>query len=92
MFPYLDLKLSTFVCPDFFCPDCAYSGDVELKTLNAGKPPGVYTLGQRVGDGLAGRFEVHDAVFCPDCLKNQNFKIHGVTLVIQNGVFLNAYF
>lgn len=92
MFPYLDLKLSTFVCPDFFCPVCSYSGDVELKTIQAGKPSETYSLGSRVGDGLAGRLEVHDALFCPSCAQKKNFKLHGVTLVIQNGVFVSAYF
>ncbi len=89
------VKLDTFLCPDFRCSDCGWSGVLEVKTTAFSKKDvesKVFKFGDHVVEGWVGKKEVFDGAMCPQCLERGLVKILPVVLLFLDGVFMRADF
>lgn len=88
------LKLNTFICHGFICPDCGYSGQIDLQTpaFVKDKQEKTFRVGDKVTDTVVGKVDYVEGFFCPTCLQKGKPVIRGVILVFEDGVFKGCIF
>ena len=94
MLPFT-VKLDTFLCPDFKCPTCKWTGVLEVKTTafrSKDIEERTFRPGDKVQEGWVGAREVFECGMCPRCLEAGVVKLLPVELLFAGGVFVRAHF
>jgi hypothetical protein len=95
MLPFA-VKLDTFLCPEFKCPQCGWGGVLEVKTTafrEAETEERIFKPGDKVVEGWVGIKEVFECGLCPKCLERPGeLNLLPVTLLFTGGVFVRAHF
>ena len=81
--------MTKFVCPGFTCKKCNFVGVTEVDVYGRDVE---FKPGDKVSSSLVGKQDRFEGIFCPRCFKNKDFTIYGVTLRIEDGVYLGSVF